>query len=69
MCPNIIQLYKKSMGGEDLADCLIALYRINIRSKLYYHRLIFHMMDISIVNSWIPNRRDVENLNILKKDI
>lgn len=61
-CPNIIKLYNASMGGVDLADCLIALYRINIRSKKYYHRLIFHMIDMVIVNSWLLYKRDANNL-------
>ena len=49
-CPDIIRRYNKSMGGVDLADCLIALYRINLRSKKYYMRLIFHMIDMALVN-------------------
>ena len=35
-CPDIVQQYNKSIGGVDLADCLLALYRINLRSKKYY---------------------------------
>ena len=68
-CPNIIQLYNKSMGGVDLADCLIALYRINIRSKKYYQWLIFHMIDMSIVNAWLLYRRSADHLQLPKKQV
>ena len=68
-CPDIIQRYNKSMGGVDLADCLIALYRINLRSKKYYMRLIFHMIDMVMVNSWLLYRRDAESLSLQRKDI
>ena len=68
-CPNIIKLYNKSMGGVDLADCLIELYRINIRSKKYYFRLIFHMIDMVIVNSWLLYKRDAISLKLPKSEI
>ena len=68
-CPNIIKLYNTSMGGVDLADCLIELYRINIRSKKYYFRLIFHMIDMTIVNSWLLHRRDASNLMLPRSKI
>ncbi|XP_068215341.1 uncharacterized protein [Palaemon carinicauda] len=68
-CPDVILQYKKSMGGVDLADCLISLYRITIRSKKYYHCLIFHMIDMVIVNSWLLYQRDGGNLHIPKLDI
>ena len=38
-CPTAVQEYNKSMGGVDLADMLIALYRTTIKSKRWY--LIF----------------------------
>lgn len=41
--PNIVGVYNKSMGGVDLLDSLIALYRIKIRSKKWYHRIFFHI--------------------------
>lgn len=31
-CPDIIRRYNQAMGGVDMTDCLISLYRINIRS-------------------------------------
>lgn len=38
-CPNIVKVYNKHMGGVDLMDSLIGLYRCRIRSKKWYHRL------------------------------
>ena len=51
--PSVIQAYNKYMGGGDLMDMLISLYRINIRSKKYYIKIIFHLIDLSIVNVWL----------------
>ena len=39
--------YNEHMGGVDLLDSLIALYRIKLRSKKYYHRLLFHFVDMA----------------------
>ena len=68
-CPDIVQKYNKAMGGVDLADCLISLYRINIRSKKYYHRIIFHMIDMVLVNSWLLYRRDPLHLQLPKSEV
>jgi len=38
-CPNIVNAYNKHMGGVDLIDSLIGLYRVKIRSRKWYHRL------------------------------
>uniref|UniRef100_A0A3P9JWZ2 PiggyBac transposable element-derived protein domain-containing protein n=1 Tax=Oryzias latipes TaxID=8090 RepID=A0A3P9JWZ2_ORYLA len=37
-CPAVVREYNKNMGGVDLLDSLIALYRTKIRSKKWYHR-------------------------------
>ena len=68
-CPDIVKQYNKSMGGVDLADQLISLYRCPIRSMKYYMRLVFHMIDMVVVNAWLLYRRDAASLNMLKKDI
>ena len=57
--PNIVKQYNKCMGGVDLADMLLALYRIEVKSKKFYHRFIFHLLDICVVNSWILYRRNI----------
>ncbi|KAK3874910.1 hypothetical protein Pcinc_020227 [Petrolisthes cinctipes] len=62
--PNIVKLYNTNMGGVDLADCLLSLYRIPVRSKKYYHRLIFHMIDMAINQAWLLYRRDYETKRI-----
>ena len=65
--PNTVNVYNKHMGGVDLVDGLVALYRIVTRSKKWYHRLFFHMIDLSIVNAWGLYRRDANSMAIEKK--
>jgi len=56
-CPNVIKVYNKHMGGVYLIDSLIGLYRTRIRSKKWYHRLFFHLLDMTIINAWLLYRR------------
>jgi hypothetical protein len=44
------------MGGVDLQDMLVALYRTNIRVKRYYLRIVFHLL-VMCVNAWLLYRR------------
>ncbi|XP_065671858.1 piggyBac transposable element-derived protein 3-like [Hydra vulgaris] len=57
-CPDVVKLYNKCMGGVDLLDMLIALYRNPVRSKKWYHRMIFHLLDTIVVQAWNTYRRD-----------
>ncbi|XP_064099370.1 piggyBac transposable element-derived protein 3-like [Macrobrachium nipponense] len=61
---NIVKLYNKNMGGIDLADRLLLLYRIPVISKKYYHTLIFHMIDMCINQAWLLYRRDYETAGL-----
>ncbi|XP_072144446.1 piggyBac transposable element-derived protein 2-like [Dermacentor andersoni] len=56
--PSIVGVYNECTGGVDLMDMLVALYRINLRSKKWYRRLFFHLLDVVIVNCWLLYRRD-----------
>lgn len=66
-CPAIVQTYNKSMGGVDLLDSLIALYRTKTRSRKWYHRIVFHMLDFTLVNAWLLYRRDCMDCGIQRK--
>ncbi|MGH0158816.1 UNVERIFIED_CONTAM: hypothetical protein FKN15_047671 [Acipenser sinensis] len=67
-CPAVVKEYNKNMGGVDLLDSLIALYRNKIKSKKWYHRLVFHFLDMIIVTSWLLYRRDCEGTGMRKKE-
>ncbi|GLV40918.1 hypothetical protein CBL_08492 [Carabus blaptoides fortunei] len=61
-CPNVVQVYNAHMGGVDLQDCLSGLCRCSIRSKKWYHRIFYHMLDVAAVNSWLLYRRSQKQL-------
>ncbi|GBP36150.1 Chimeric ERCC6-PGBD3 protein [Eumeta japonica] len=56
-CPKAVTVYNRHMGGVDLLDALLGYYRIQIRSKKFYHRIFFHMIDMMTVNAWLLYRR------------
>ena len=68
-CPDIVQRYNKSMGGVDLAHHLLALYRINTKAKKCYHKLIYHFIDMAVVNAWLLYRRDAVTISLNKNEI
>ena len=55
-CPDIIKQYNESMGGVDLHDMIIALYRTEFRTKRWYLKILFHLLDICKVNGWLLYR-------------
>ena len=58
--PNIVSIYNKNMGGVDKLDGLIALYRIFFRNRKWYHRIVWHLIDICVCNAWLIYRRDFD---------
>lgn len=67
--PNVIKVYNEYMGGVDLIDMLISLYRINIRSKKYYIKIVCHLIDLALVNAWLLYKRHCLQLKIPKKNV
>ena len=55
--PKAVDVYNNYMGGVDLLDSLLGLYRIQLRSRKWYKKIFFHMIDMCVVNSWILWRR------------
>lgn len=63
-CPHIVKLYNKHMGGVDLADMLIALYRTPYKSRKWYLAIFVQMIDICMNNAWLLYRKDCKRNNM-----
>ncbi|KAH8042576.1 hypothetical protein HPB51_024629 [Rhipicephalus microplus] len=53
---SLVRVYNQSMGGVDRADQLPAFYRNDLKTKKWYKRVVFHLLDLAIVNSWLLYR-------------
>lgn len=51
-CPEIVASYNNNMGGVDLFDQMVATYRTFLRSRKWTLRIMSHMIDFAVVNSW-----------------
>jgi hypothetical protein len=51
--PTVIGLYNTNMGGVDLADKKVVCYKRQTKSLTWYHKVLWYMMDICILNSFI----------------
>ena len=55
------------MGGVDLSDMLISLYRTNFKTKRWYLKVLFHCIDIYKVNACLLYRRHSDQMCISAK--
>ena len=65
--PLIVHEYNIHMGGVDLCDMLLALYRICQRSVKYYMHIFYYCLGVSVANGWLLYRRQSEQKEINKK--
>ena len=49
--PSIVAEYNAYMGGVDLSDTLISLYRTKFKTKHWYLKIMAHCIDICKVNA------------------
>ncbi|KAJ8927369.1 hypothetical protein NQ314_020144 [Rhamnusium bicolor] len=56
-CPKLVKEYNRHMGGVDLIDGLIGRYKIRMRTKKWYLRLFYHLVDVTIINCWLLYRK------------
>ena len=55
------------MGGVDLLDSVIGRARIIMRSRKWYMRIFYHLLDFSVCNAWfVYNKRSKEKKSLLK---
>lgn len=57
------------MGEVDKVDFLLSIYRSFIRSRKWTVRMIFHAIDLGLVNSWLKYKKQALALGIPKKKI
>ncbi len=62
-CPKIVQEYNKFMGGVDLCDMFMALYRIDRRSKKYYLRIVYYLFTVCCSDAWIIHKINMKRLD------
>ena len=68
-CPAIINQYDQHMGGVDLCDMLMSLYRIKLGTKKWYMHLVYYCIGLSIVNGWLLYKRHALQYHTEKKHI
>lgn len=68
--PSTVTTYNKFItgGGVDLLDGLVSYYRIEIRSRKYNMKLIYHFIDMAVVSGWLLYRRDCRNQGCQTRD-
>lgn len=62
-CPQIVKDYNKHMGGVDLADMLISLYRTPLKTRRWYLGIFAQLIDICVNNGWLLYKRQTRNKN------
>ena len=68
-CPNVVHDYNKHMGGVDLCDMMMSLYRIRICTKKWYMHLVYYCIGVSVVNAWLLYRRHSKQNQLPKKEL
>ncbi|KAF2893928.1 hypothetical protein ILUMI_12245 [Ignelater luminosus] len=55
--PNAVTQYKRFIGGVDLTDHMIVHYPHALKNEKFYMRIVFHFMNVALVNAWILFRQ------------
>ena len=65
-CPQVVKDYNDYMGGVDMHDMLRQKYGISRKSKKWWHRIFFGLLDMTIVNAFLTyNGTTEERLSLL----
>lgn len=68
-CPKIVQEYNMHMGGVDLMDSFLGRYRVRVKSRKWYLRLFYHLLDLTVINSWILLKKNRMATGVPKKQV
>lgn len=62
-CPSLIPAYNQHMGGIELSDMLVHMYKTPAKSRRWYFPLFGYILDLCVANSWLVYKRDCSLLN------
>lgn len=67
-CPKLVKDYNENMGFVDKADMLKALYEVNRKSRKWWHRIFWYILDVTVVNAFIIYREQTNDMktNLMK---
>lgn len=65
-CPTVVRDYNTFMGGVDHADQLRSAYGIGRRSKKWWHRLFWGLLEIAFINSYVVYCQAHEKISLLE---
>ena len=61
--PRGLALYNNNMGGVDLAGQLASYYRIWLRSRKWWHPVLWWLLNQCITQAWIVHREVLNSIN------
>lgn len=67
--PQIVGEYNRHMGGVDLIDSIMGRYKIAIRSKRWQVRFFYHLLDLTMSNSWLLYKKVRKSKNMKDKEL
>ena len=67
-CPKPVKDYNENMGFVDKADMLKALYEVNRKSRKWWHRIFWYILEVMVVNAFIIYREQTNDMktNLMK---
>lgn len=66
--PEMVVQYNSNVGGVDLCDMLMSMYRIRHRSTKYYMHMAFYCIGGAVVNGWLLYCRHLTQKNVPLKN-
>ena len=61
--PAIIERYNQHMGGVDLLDSLVSLYKPKVKSRRWYMYIFWYTVVMVVVNAWSSYKKVCMNSN------
>src|ERR1700744_4138586 len=66
-CPPVVKIYTKYMGGVDRSDRMVHTYSVSRKSKKWWYRLFYYLLDTALAKSFIlykssPNHDQLSEL-------